>query len=83
MDNLFYEKYLKYKAKYLALGGVGGVGDTEVLQEISDKLDELTRDDIPNPNPNPNSTVKPDDKKVVQSSPVKSSPLALTCSCEL
>ena len=22
MDNLFYEKYLKYKAKYLALGGM-------------------------------------------------------------
>ena len=23
MDNLFYKKYLKYKAKYLALGGDG------------------------------------------------------------
>lgn len=26
MDNLFYEKYLKYKAKYLALGGTGEDG---------------------------------------------------------
>ena len=80
MDNLFYEKYLKYKAKYLALGG----GDPTSLQGIADKLDTLI---AKNSNHNPNPTGNPDEQKIVpssvKSSPVKSSPLALTCKCEL
>ena len=36
MDNLFYEKYLKYKAKYLALGG----GDIDISKSANQQLFE-------------------------------------------
>lgn len=78
MDNLFYEKYLKYKAKYLALGGVEktkSISPEVRAQQTSDRLSELLPD---NPIPNSDPTVKSDDKKVVQSSP-----LAVTCTCNL
>ena len=73
-------KYVKYKAKYLALGGVDEIDPKQVQEDAEKTKQELV--EVFGEDSDSDSAVSSGEKTVVQPL-VESSPLAVTCTCNL